>query len=367
MDIRMESVREKRIDLGWRSHELDTPLTGKPPFLCYGIISSLKRQGAADVVHIRIRKEFYDVDMWIDVGFVHEFLDTTNGDFPDWMDEDDVENAFIQFSGKRFDFYESEEFVDSTDDSSDDDCLGGGDSGVNMSKIDGADFDIYFTVERSMYGMHNANMILSSDISEDPDTAQKFSMRFPRGPTQRDFNNGLRSGIVITMREHLTCLQHAAKCPFTRKRVNMVRSVISSCNPLIGDGRGRTAVDIMEKTLEDEGAITTKFTDSHPGEPWRGKRIVTPPCKTDELLVKRMRQDHDEIAAFLNLGVVRVVPTGSMEIDTTAHPVPETTNKKNKKKKNKKKTNNNTLVSPFHKLPMDVCRMIHGFICPLRQ
>jgi hypothetical protein len=388
MDIRMESVREQRIDMGWRSHELDEPLTTKPPFLCYGMVSSLTRDDGSNVLNFKIRKEFYDVSVWIDADFVHEYLTMDNGDFPGWMDEDDITNAFVKFSGKRFDFYETEEYVEEPDDygsDSDDDTGMGGDDDTgmgdearaypfrvrgkdgqesNMPKIDGADFDIYFTVEHSTIGHHHVEMVLSSDMSKDQDTAQKFAMRFPRGPTQRVFNDEIPGlDIEITMREHLTCLQHAAKCHFTRQRVNMLRSVISRCNPLIEDGRGRTAVEILENTLAVEGAITTKWVSLYPDEPWRsGKRLVTPPCKTDERLVKRMRQDHDEMAAFLNLSVVKVAPTSSMEIDT-AHPTPETTSKEDKKKKAK----NNTLVSPFLKLPVDVCRIIHGFICPLRK
>ena len=334
MEIRLEAVRAERIDQGWRSYELGAPLAGTQPFLCHGIISSQTCRAGATLINITIRKEFYDVNICVSADVVEDFVDLENCDFPDYMDTQiDIAQMFSMCIGARFDFYESKEHVsyesDDEDDSSSEDIPKPDGIPGDMPKLDGADFDICFDLfDDSFIGPLRSKVLLASDVSpRDPNSIIKLAMRFPRGPYPSEFDdagwNVLR--ITTTLRDHLTCLQHAAKCPFQYRRKIMIRSAMSICNPLLENSCGKTAVQIMEKTLAD--ATASNIHKHH--------EVYKLPNHTDRCLLERMRKDHDTMLSYLNLG-------GSVAVG---------------KKRKTKKT-----ISPFHRIPVDVCRIIHSFV-----
>jgi hypothetical protein len=126
------------------------------------------------------------------------------------------------------------------------------------------------------------------------------------------------------------------------------------------DRFGRTAVQLLEKTLADaERSLLpnppTSIFHTQMGCIIRSARVTS---KTDRHLLARMKKDYDAMSTYLNLGVVPSIESASevpMEI--------ESSEKNDAKRKKKKKSH----ISPFLQLPEEVCRMIHGFICPLRQ
>ena len=140
----------------------------------------------------------------------------------------------------------------------------------------------------------------------------------------------------------------------------MIRSAMPICNPLVEDSCGRTAAQIMEKTLAEAVASNLRPPRVHDPNtpPWEVPPVFKLPSKTDGHLLERMKKDQDAMLAYLNLGVVPSIESASevsMEI--------ESSEKNDAKRKKKKKSR----ISPFLQLPEEVCRMIHGFICPLRQ
>ena len=115
----------------------------------------------------------------------------------------------------------------------------------------------------------------------------------------------------------------------------MIRSAMSICNPLLENSCGKTAVQIMEKTLAD--ATASNIHKHH--------EVYKLPNHTDRCLLERMRKDHDTMLSYLNLGVVKEKPS----IDSSV-----AVGKKHKTKNNR--------ISPFHRVPVDVCRIIHSLV-----
>ncbi|KAJ1467879.1 hypothetical protein T484DRAFT_1755540 [Baffinella frigidus] len=352
MEMRIEAVREERIDNGWESYELNAPLATKPPFLCHGAISGLKCRNGTTLIRIAVRKEFYDVCIWVGADVVREFIDIENSDFPEDIEDEELGKMFSTCKGARFDFYESEEYVSGEF----------GDEGIgipgDMPKIDGADLDIFFDVPDSFDGeygdtVYRTKALLSSDKSPKKPWAStiKIALRFPRGPYPSEFDDAGPTVLRIetTVREHLTCLQHAAKCPFQQTRNIMIRSAMSMCNPLLEDSCGRSAAQIMEKTLaEAEASNLPNQNEIVPGTPpWDRPQVYKLPSKTDRHLLERMKKDQDAMLAYLNLDVLEKQP--HIEITPDLPVKIESSEKKPR-------------VSPFHQIPVDVCRMIHSFV-----
>jgi hypothetical protein len=252
------------------------------------------------------------------------------------MEGRDIWRLFSDCTTSRFDFYES----------------GSGD----MRKIDGADFDILFDNPE----FPPSKVLLSSDMSDrTPKSTIKVAVRFPRGPCSNGFNELDWSTIHITttMREHLTCLQHAANCKFDWRRKIMIRSAIPICNPLVEDSCGRSAAQIMEKTLAEVVASNLRpprVRDPNT-PPWEVPLVFKSPSKTDGHLLERMKKDQDAMLAYLNLGVGVDDKQPSVETEPDLPVVKN--DKKRKKGKNKKPR-----ISPFHQIPVDVCRIIHSFV-----
>jgi hypothetical protein len=365
-DIRVEGVHWERLDKGWRPYELDAPLTSKAPFLCYGLISNLICQDGTIKINIMIRKEFYDVNVCFDSELLHEIIDFEESYF-NLGTEIDIEKLFTSCSGTRFDFYESKEYVN--DESDDEDENSGDDMPkidkkmVDMPKIDGCDCDILFEVTDSG---KMTKILLGSDTSpRNKKNLVKIAIRFPRGPFPNDLDEvsiySLRR--ETTIRDDLTCLQHAAKCPINSQRKIMLRAAIPLCNPLIENRFGCTAVQLLEKTLaEAERSLLpnppTSIFHTQMGSIIRSARVTS---KTDRHLLARMKKDYDAMSTYLNLGLQKEQP--SIESASEVPMEIESSEKNDAKRKKKKKSH----ISPFLQLPEEVCRMIHGFICPLRQ
>jgi hypothetical protein len=366
MEMRVEAVREERIDKGWGSYELDAPLDTKQPFLCHGSVSSIKCRNGVTLINFTIRKEFYDVHIWVGADVVHEFLDVENSDFDA---DEEIGKILSTFNGARFDFYESDEYV-SCESGSEDIGIPG-----DMPKRDGADLDILFECDSDDGAddgetTYKTKVHLSSDKSPNTDCVMKLALRFPRGPYPSEFDDAGWSvlRITTTIREHLTCLQQAAKCPFQHSRTTMLRSAMSISNPLLEDARGRTAVQIMEMTLAE--ATASNLHNHHEiapnTPPWDIPEVYKLPSHTDRCLLERMRKDHDTMLSYLNLGVVKEKDTMLsylnlgvvQEKKPSIEYVPDVSVAVGKKRKTKK----NKYISPFHRLPVDVCRIIHSFV-----
>ena len=149
----------------------------------------------------------------------------------------------------------------------------------------------------------------------------------------------------------------------------MLRAAIPMCNPLLEDRLGCTAVQLLEKTLADaEKSLLPNPPTSILTRMGSSIRSARTTSKTDRHLLARMRKDYDAMSTYLNLGVVKEQPSVEsaseipMEIESS-----EKNDTKRKKKNDTKRKKKKSRISPFLQLPEEVCRIIHGFICPLRQ
>jgi hypothetical protein len=137
----------------------------------------------------------------------------------------------------------------------------------------------------------------------------------------------------------------------------MIRSAMPICNPLVEDSCGRSAAQIMEKTLAEVVASNLRpprVRDPNT-PPWEVPLVFKSPSKTDGHLLERMKKDQDAMLAYLNLGVGVDDKQPSVETEPDLPVVKN--DKKRKKGKNKKPR-----ISPFHQIPVDVCRIIHSFV-----
>ncbi|KAJ1468670.1 ankyrin repeat-containing domain protein [Baffinella frigidus] len=295
--------------------------------LCYGIITCHERQGDGEdgtfVLHVSIRKDAYNVDIWMDSALAEEFLVEDQGCTfpPGGMSRYDIEEVFRGCHGQRFDFYDGACYADDI-------------------SIDGLDFNLFFKVvdtstDKDGHIIYETQILLESAMDEiDSDTYCMFPMRFPRGPCPMHFWTHDAPGEPsfksrITMHQHMSLLHHAVMCEHTQVRRQMMHYGRRVCNPLLRCDKGFTALELLGKTLAT-----------------RRKRDGSDQHTEDEtFMFDTMLKDHDEMLTWIYRDALLLGATtkklAAIEGDTNTDPL---------------------VTSPFHQLPDDVCRSILDYI-----
>ena len=183
--------------------------------------------------------------------------------------------------------------------------------------IDWVDFDLHFNTDATG---GNTKIVGCNDGG-----AFKAAIRFPKGPCPLyfwtdgfDFDTNICFEWHITMNKCYTFAHHAAliRCPTIRSQLMSIARPL--CNPLIKCKDGCTALETLQQTLH---GIHTR---------WDTRRLIG-----------SMRRDHDYILTYIHRDAV-TTSSGSVA------------------KRLKKKAN--STMSPFWRLPDDVCRHILSYL-----
>jgi hypothetical protein len=304
--------------------------------LCFGFVTCHERQGDGEgtfFMMIQIFKGMYRTSLYMDLDFTNTFLDIHESIFPACgISPFNVEEIFRSCKGQRFDFFYQLDLFD--------------------RPHDGIDFSLWFRITKQTTDEDGNDsietvIILESEHDTDRDDVGKLTMRFPRGPCPvtfwtEDDTVGATFDSEITMHKHFTLLQRAAMCKYRETRRNMIAVARPLCNPLLKcdspyNMKGSTAADILSTTI---------LLDSH-----TGRFNATQNMR----LLKTIQNDRVNMLHYIHKNAAVQQYT---DVNAAFHMLNSTESDMT----TQRPPTRPKFISPFHRLPDDVCQNILNFV-----
>ena len=184
-----------------------------------------------------------------------------------------------------------------------------------------------------------------------PEHTGVLCMRFPKGPIPKwlFYDDTIDMGVtqntlfmsIVGVNRNFLFLQEAVTQKDRYHRSNMFKTAQMLCHPLTTDKHGNTALDLLERTLQNENRYGV-----------RGAFGIAGLHRNDRGLLRRVRKDHHDMTpAVYRTGLIN--KKNSILFTPTEKKVSDATNLR----KSKTRT-----FSVFDQLPEDVCSNILSFL-----